>query len=72
MKISTEFNNAQAKVASMMTVAVNDLLRKKDGLTTVEYAVAGALIAAAVVVAFGTLGNTVGDVIDNIENAIGG
>ena len=72
MKISTEFNNAQAKVASMITVAVNDLMRKKDGLTTVEYAVAGALIAAAVVVAFGTLGNTVGDVIDNIEGAIGG
>ena len=72
MKISAEFNNAQAKVASMMTVAVNDLMRKKDGLTTVEYAVAGALIAAAVVVAFGTLGNTVGDVIDNIETAIGG
>ncbi len=46
MNISTKINNAQAKVASMMTVAISDLMRKNDGLTTVEYAVAGALIAA--------------------------
>jgi len=38
-------------------------LRDEDGLTTVEYAVAGGLIALAVVVAFRTLGGTVGGVI---------
>ena len=71
MKISTVSNNIQAKISSMMTVAIHDLMRKKDGLTTVEYAVAGALIAAAVVTAFTTLGGTVGNVIGNINTAIG-
>lgn len=65
--MKNKINNFQAK----MTVAVSDLLRKKEGLTTVEYAVAGALIAAAVVAAFGALGNQVGLVINNITNAIG-
>ena len=45
-------------------------LRNEEGLTTVEYAVAGALIAAAVVVAFETLGNQVGIVINTITTAI--
>lgn len=65
--MKNKINNFQAK----MIVAVSDLLRKKEGLTTVEYAVAGALIAAAVVAAFGALGNQVGLVINNITNAIG-
>ena len=68
----TKINNAQAKFSSMMTVAVSDLMSKKDGLTTVEYAVAGALIAAAVVTAFTALGTQVGLVINNIQSAIGG
>ena len=59
------------KFQAKMTVAVSNLLHKKEGLTTVEYAVAGALIAAAVVTAFTTLGNTVQNVIANITNAIG-
>ena len=41
-------------------------LRDEEGLTTVEYAVAGALVAAAVVLAFTNLGTTVGTVINNI------
>jgi pilus assembly protein Flp/PilA len=45
-------------------------LRNEEGLTTVEYAVAGALIAAAVVIAFTTLGETVGDVIDRITGVL--
>jgi len=45
-------------------------LKDEEGLTTVEYAVAGTLIALAVVVAFGTLGNQVGTSISNITSAI--
>ncbi len=47
-------------------------VRDEEGLTTVEYAVAGSLIAAAVVVAFRELGEQVGTVIDGINTAIGG
>lgn len=38
---------------------LNRLLNDEDGLTTVEYAVAGALVAAAVVTAFTELGGEV-------------
>jgi pilus assembly protein Flp/PilA len=48
-------------------------LRKADeGLTTVEYAVAGGLIALAVVAAFQALGVTVGGVITGINAALPG
>lgn len=45
-------------------------LRDERGLTTVEYAVAGALVAAAVVLAFQGLGIQVGKVITGLEAAI--
>lgn len=41
-----------------------------EGLTTVEYAVAGTLIGLAVVAAFTQLGNAVGTSINKIENVI--
>jgi len=44
--------------------------RHDEGLTTVEYAVAGGLIGLAVVLAFQTLGLTVGGVITAINAAI--
>ena len=47
-----------------------NFLRDEKGLTTVEYAVAGALVAAAVVLAFQTLGVSVGTVIGNLNTAI--
>ena len=47
-------------------------LRDEDGLTTVEYAVAGALVAAAVVLAFTNLGTAVGGVITGLTGAIAG
>lgn len=47
-------------------------LRNEEGLTTVEYAVAGALVAAAVVAAFTALGGQVGVVITGLTTAIGG
>ena len=45
-------------------------IKEEDGLTTVEYAVAGTLVALAVVTAFTQLGNAVGNSINAIENVI--
>ena len=45
-------------------------LRDERGLTTVEYAVAGALVAAAVVVAFTDLGVAVGAQINNLTGVV--
>jgi pilus assembly protein Flp/PilA len=42
-------------------------VRDEEGLTTVEYAVAGALITVAVVGAFTLLGNSVAGTINTIE-----
>ncbi len=50
--------------------AVANLPRKQKGLTTVEYAVAGAMIVAAVVGAFFALGGKVDSVIDAITTAL--
>lgn len=45
-------------------------LKDEEGLTTVEYAVAGTLIALAVVVAFGSLGNAVNNSISEITSVL--
>lgn len=50
-----------------MKDAILNFLRDDEGLTTVEYAVAGGLIAAAVITAFTTLGGTVEDKITGID-----
>jgi len=55
-----------------MKQKIMNFLRSEEGLTTVEYAVAGALVAAAVVAAFQALGLQVGVVIDGLVTAIGG
>ncbi len=47
-----------------------DFLREEEGLTTVEYAVAGALVAAAVVTAFTNLGDAVTGTIGKLDTAI--
>lgn len=49
---------------------IMSFLRDEDGLTTVEYAVAGALVAAAVVTAFTNLGDAVTNVIDGLTQAV--
>jgi pilus assembly protein Flp/PilA len=49
---------------------IRDFLRDEEGLTTVEYAIAGTLIGLAVVAAFTQLGNSVGDAINEIENVV--
>ena len=45
-------------------------LREEEGLTTVEYAIAGGLVGLAVVGAFQLLGQNVGGVITGINTAI--
>ena len=55
-----------------MKARIMKFLQDQDGLTTVEYAVAGALVAAAVVLAFTGLGAQVGVVVTGLTTAIGG
>lgn len=45
-------------------------LKEEKGLTTVEYAIAGGLVALAVVAAFVALGGAVGAEIDSMTNCI--
>jgi len=52
--------------------AVVDFIKDEEGLTVVEYAVAGGLISLAVVTAFTELGTAVGDVIEELTTAISG
>ena len=53
-----------------MKKEILNFLRDERGLTTVEYAVAGGLIALAVVGAFQALGLSVGGVITNINGML--
>ena len=53
-----------------VTFWIRDFLRDEEGLTTVEYAIAGTLIGLAVVAAFTQLGNAVGNAIDSLENVV--
>lgn len=55
---------------NVMKSKIMKFLRDEEGLTTVEYAVAGALVAAAVVLAFTNLGAAVGNVITGLTGAI--
>jgi pilus assembly protein Flp/PilA len=55
-----------------MKEKILNFLRDEEGLTVVEYAVAGGLISLAVVGAFQALGVTVGGVIEAIDDAISG
>jgi pilus assembly protein Flp/PilA len=53
-----------------MKQSIKNFIRDESGLTTVEYAVAGALISLAVVAAFTSLGTQVGITIGLIEGAV--
>ena len=55
----------QLEVITMKTAIMN-FIREEEGLTTVEYAIAGGLVGAAVILSFQVLGTTVGAVIDGI------
>ena len=45
-------------------------IRDEEGLTTVEYAIAGGLVGAGVIAAFNLLGLEVASVIDDITGAL--
>ncbi len=47
-------------------------LRDEEGLTTVEYAIAGSLVALVVVGAFTALGSAVGSAINEMTSVING
>ena len=47
-----------------------NFLKDKNGLTTVEYAVAGSLISVATILSFTALGNQVGNTINSITTTI--
>ena len=49
---------------------IKNFLADEEGLTTVEYAVAGTLIALAVILAFQNLGQTVGENIQAIDDEL--
>jgi pilus assembly protein Flp/PilA len=67
---------AAGEVSKMILQAIKTLVLKfvedEDGLTIVEYAVAGGLITVGVVVAFTTLGQNVNVQIKALCNAIAG
>lgn len=47
-------------------------VKEEEGLTTVEYAIAGSLVAVALIAAFTNLGNAVCVAINTIITALGG
>lgn len=49
---------------------ISTFLRDETGLTTVEYAIAGGLVGAAVIVAFILLGGNVSTVINGIATTL--
>ena len=53
-----------------MKKAILNFLREEEGLTTVEYAIAGGLVGAAVIVAFTDLGTAVGGVVTGITTTL--
>ncbi len=53
-----------------MRQAVNNFLSDESGLTTVEYAVAGSLVALTIVAAFSLLGDEVDKTVNKLAQAI--
>jgi pilus assembly protein Flp/PilA len=56
--------------AEILKAKLCAFLRREEGLTTVEYAIAGGLVGAAVIVAFTNLGTQVGRIINLIVTAL--
>ena len=56
---------------NLMT-AIVAFMRDDEGLTMVEYAIAGALVTATAVAAFTLLGTNIGIEITDLANVVGG
>ena len=56
----------------IVTEKLKNFIKNEEGLTVVEYAVAGGLITAAVVASFTALGGTVDGIIAGINTALAG
>ena len=63
-------NQANQPIGNKMKEQILQFLHQEDGLTMVEYALAGALIAAALVAAFVVFGDQVADLINVIAGEI--
>lgn len=50
--------------------AIKRFLKEEEGLTTVEYAIAGGLVGAVVILNFQSLGEAVGNVIGYIDGEL--
>jgi pilus assembly protein Flp/PilA len=57
---------------SSLISKLSAFLRDEEGLTTVEYAIAGGLVGAGVILAFSNLGDQVARVIGEIVTALSG
>ena len=55
-----------------ITTKIKKFITNEEGLTTVEYAVAGAVVAATVLLAFTELGAAVGTKVGSITTSITG
>lgn len=51
---------------------ITQFMKNEEGLTTVEYAIAGGLVGLVVIVAFQALGGEVGRIINLIVGFLGG
>jgi pilus assembly protein Flp/PilA len=74
-QIATPSQKTQSSEVDEMTMqsinaSVLKFFQDEDGLTVVEYAVAGGLVSAAVVAAFTLLGGNVNTVIGRINTAL--
>ncbi|MDZ4296740.1 MAG: Flp family type IVb pilin [Moraxellaceae bacterium] len=49
---------------------VQELRNKQKGATVIEYALIAALISVAAIVAFGLVGNKVGEVMNGVDEAL--
>ena len=69
--LRTHFSNEVGKMdLQTIKTSVLKFIKDEEGLTVVEYAVAGGLISLAVVAAFTALGSQVAVVIGNLTTAI--
>lgn len=55
---------------NVITQKFVDFIKEEEGLTTVEYAIAGSLVAAAVILAFTDLGCEIGMTIQYLADVI--